>query len=241
MNNLLEDKKNLVLLGIILFLLLALLYFYWVKPLKDEVTASLQEVERLEQTIEQLTAEITAEEKKTEVDGDSYQLIKKLPLSRQVDEFLLSLLEIEIVSQSQIESIAFNNYEGELSDSDRIDGGESESEVAEQEETADEEVHLDKASEDDTADLEEPGNPPVSDVADRLPENVRLITLQLDVISPNFERSQKFLKELEKLERLVRVDSLSFTNPGEMELLEADEADIPINMSVTLTTFYYRQ
>jgi len=188
-----------------------------------------------------LTAEITAAEKKTEVDGDSYQLIKKLPLSRQVDEFLLSLLEIEIVSQSQIESIAFNNYEGELSDSDRIDGGESESEVAEQEETADEEVHLDKASEDDTADLEEPGNPPVSDVADRLPENVRLITLQLDVISPNFERSQKFLKELEKLERLVRVDSLSFSKPGEMELLEADETDIPINMSVTLTTFYYRQ
>lgn len=160
MNNLLEDKKNLVLLGIILFLLLALLYFYWVKPVKDEVAASKQEVERLEQTIDQLTAEITAEEKKTEVDGDSYQLIKKLPLSRQVDEFLLSLLEIEIVSQSQIESIAFNNYEGELSDSDRIDGGESESEVAEQEETADEEVHLDKASEDDTADLEEPGNPP---------------------------------------------------------------------------------
>lgn len=160
MNNLLEDKKNLVLLGIILFLLLALLYFYWVKPVKDEVAASKQEVERLEQTIDQLTAEIAAEEKKTEVDGDSYQLIKKLPLSRQVDEFLLSLLEIEIVSQSQIESIAFNNYEGELSDSDRIDGGESESEVAEQEETADEEVHLDKASEDDTADLEEPGNPP---------------------------------------------------------------------------------
>lgn len=116
MNNLLEDKKNLVLLGIILFLLLALLYFYWVKPVKDEVAASKQEVERLEQTIDQLTAEITAEEKKTEVDGDSYQLIKKLPLSRQVDEFLLSLLEIEIVSQSQIESIAFNNYEGELSD-----------------------------------------------------------------------------------------------------------------------------
>lgn len=83
--------------------------------------------------------------------------------------------------------------------------------------------------------------PPVSDVADRLPENVRLITLQLDVISPNFERSQKFLKELEKLERLVRVDSLSFSKPGEMELLEADETDIPINMSVTLTTFYYRQ
>lgn len=241
MNNLLEDRKNLVLLGIILFLLLALLYFYWVKPVKDEVAASKQEVERLEQTIDQLTAEITAEEKKTEVDGDSYQLIKKLPLSRQVDEFLLSLLEIEIVSQSQIESIAFNNYEGELSDSDRIDGGESESEEAEQEETADEEVHLDKASEDDTADLEEPGDPPVSDVADRLPENVRLITLQLDVISPNFERSQKFLKELEKLERLVRVDSLSFSKPGEMELLEADEADIPINMSVTLTTFYYRQ
>lgn len=231
MNHLFEDKKHLILLAIILFLLLALLYFYWVRPVKEEVATTLQQVEQLETTIEQLEEGLEYPGETADFDSEVYQLTKKLPLNRQLDEFLLSLQEIEIISRSHIEYIFFNNYEGALSEEDQMEQEES---SGENEELLDEDMG-------ESGEVEGHEEPPVSEVVRQLPENVRLITLQLDVVSPNFEQSQIFLQELEKLERLVRVDSLSFDKPGERELLEAEEEEIPIYMSVTITTFYFVQ
>lgn len=41
-----------------------------------------------------------------------------MPLSRQLDELILSLQEIEMISGSQIASINFNNYDGELTEAE---------------------------------------------------------------------------------------------------------------------------
>ena len=63
---------------------------------------------------------------------------------------------------------------------------------------------------------------PLSDVAESLPMNVKLMTVNLKVVSPNFEQFERFLHEVEKLERITRVETLSFRQPGKGELLNMD-------------------
>lgn len=238
MNNFIEEKKTLaILLAVIFFLLLGVLYMYWVKPLKEEVAQVEQNVELLETEIQLLEAELQKTDEAADPDGQYYQWTKKLPLDRHVDELILSLQEIEILSESRIENISFNNYDGQLSESDQIHHEED----AEQMDHEEEELNETESTDDEATEESEEAlaEPPVSEVIHQLPENVRLLTLQLDVVSPNFEQSQKFLKEIETLERIIRVDALSFNKPGEREILESDEEEIPISMNVTMTTFYY--
>lgn len=80
---------------------------------------------------------------------------------------------------------------------------------------------------------------PLSDVAESLPMNVKLMTVNLKVVSPNFEQFERFLHEVEKLERITRIDTLSFRQPGEEELLNMDNEDNTITTDIQITTFYY--
>jgi hypothetical protein len=63
---------------------------------------------------------------------------------------------------------------------------------------------------------------PLSDVAEILPMNVKLMTVNLKVVLPNFEQFERFLHEVENLERITRVETLSFRQPGKGELLNMD-------------------
>lgn len=243
MNDFIQERKSLViLLIVILFLLLGLIYFYKVKPLKDDENFAKSSIQQLESEIQILQAQLDSNQPDpTDRDENQYLLERKMPLDRSIDDLILSLQEIEMVSESRIENISFNNYDGGLSEADQVIEREEEEEAAEEDV---DETEGDEAAETENLDIEnfeETTEPPVSDVADHLPTNVKLITVNLSVISPNFEKFELFLKEIEKLERITRVDTLSFSKPGEEELLstgeEADEAMITTN--VQITTFYY--
>jgi len=47
-----------------------------------------------------------------------------------------------------------------------------------------------------------------------------------------------FLKEVEKLERVMKIDTIKMSLPGEKEKLDK-EADTIIKATVQITTFYY--
>lgn len=187
-----------------------------------------------------------------------------MPLSRQLDELILSLQEIEMVSGSQIASINFNNYDGGLTEADgtnennestdgtdeataddtnnnneATDGTDEATTNETDENQSDEQATEDKNSDDNGSDTNDESGQATDETVTNLPTNVKLITINLSVASPNFEHFQLFLQELEKLERITRVDTLTFTKPAERELLYEKDGSQAVTADVQITTFYY--
>ncbi|KIO62193.1 hypothetical protein B4064_1567 [Caldibacillus thermoamylovorans] len=263
MSDFFQEKRKIVLfIGIILFLLLGLLYFYLIMPLKDDANAAEQNVKQLETEVKTLENRVNQNE--TDQPENTAKLEKKMPLSRQLDELILSLQEIEMVSGSQIASINFNNYDGGLTEADgtnenneSTDGtdeataddtnnnneatnGTDEATTNETDENqSDEQATEDKNSDDNGSDTNDENEQATDETVTNLPTNVKLITINLSVASPDFEHFQLFLQELEKLERITRVDTLTFTKPAERELLYEKDGSQAVTADVQITTFYY--
>lgn len=231
-NEFIQERKSLVILiVVILFLLLGLVYLNLVKPLKDEAKIAETNIEVLETDIQLLQAQVEGEASgQADRPDNQFFLERKMPLDRSIDELILSLQEIEMISEVRLENISFNNYDSGLTEADQVIEREEDTGEVEGEEPADAE----------TEGIDEITEPPVSDVADSLPANVKLITVDLSVIAPNFHQFEVFLQEIEKLERVTRVDTLSFSKPGEQDLLNPEgEADTTVSIDVQITTFYY--
>ncbi|KIO61074.1 hypothetical protein P9386_04775 [Caldifermentibacillus hisashii] len=263
MSDFFQEKRKIVLfIGIILFLLLGLLYFYLIMPLKDDANAAEQNVKQLETEVKTLENRVNQNE--TDQPENTAKLEKKMPLSRQLDELILSLQEIEMVSGSQIASINFNNYDGGLTEADgtnennestdgtdeataddtnnnneATDGTDEATTNETDENQSDEQATEDKNSDDNGSDTNDENEQATDETVTNLPTNVKLITINLSVASPDFEHFQLFLQELEKLERITRVDTLTFTKPAERELLYEKDGSQAVTADVQITTFYY--
>lgn len=263
MSDFFQEKRKIVLfIGIILFLLLGLLYFYLLMPLKDDANAAEQNVKQLETEVKALENRLNQNE--SDQPKNTAKLEKKMPLSRQLDELILSLQEIEMVSGSQIASINFNNYDGGLTEADgtynnnettdgtdeaTADDTNNNDELTDSKDDptmnetvknqSDEQTIADENSEDNGSDTNDENEQATNETVTNLPTNVKLITINLSVASPDFEHFQLFLQELEKLERITRVDTLTFTKPAERELLYEKDGSQAVTADVQITTFYY--
>jgi type IV pilus assembly protein PilO len=196
---------------IILFLLactiiLGLLYvgyLYVLKPLKQkEETLSSQLV-----TEQQLLQQIRNEEaKKREGLGlSAVELQKKLPTKPLVDQFILDLEQAEVVSDSFISKISFENEEG-VNNSEEIEMSEG------------------KKEENATSDPS-------------LPKGIEKNSVNLEVTSPSYYQLERFIETLEKLPRIVKVESISFT--GSPEVTSANQSIEPLNYTLTVSIYYY--
>lgn len=243
-----EKRKAVIFIGIILFLLLGLAYYYFILPLKDEEAAAEQNMTQLEMDVKTLESQLNQDDgKKVE---NTTKLEKEVPLTRNLDDLLLSLQEIEMVTGSRIDSITFNNYDNGLSETDETiekekttdeDKVKSEKETESQsKENSNGKESVKSESDSDSGDAENTETPE-SDLASNgnLPTNIKLITLNMSVISPDYDHFRQFLQELEKLERITRVDKLNFTQPAERELLYEKNGSKMITTEVQITTFYY--
>ncbi|BDG46301.1 MULTISPECIES: type 4a pilus biogenesis protein PilO [Parageobacillus] len=69
------------------------------------------------------------------------------------------------------------------------------------------------------------------------PDGLKKVTAQLTVQSPSYYQLERFLQTLENLNRIVSIESLSFT--GNPELTSVDTEVNPLTYSVTVSAFYY--
>lgn len=245
MSDFFQEKRKIVLfIGIILFLLLGLLYFYLIMPLKDDANAAEQNVKQLETEVKALENRLNQNE--SDQPENTAKLEKKMPLSRQLDELILSLQEVEMVSGSQISSITFNNYDGGLTEADGTNDNNESTDSADNPATnepddnhSDNQAAADQSNGDNESDTNDESEQATDETITNLPTNVKLITINLSVASPDYEHFQLFLQELEKLERITRVDTLTFTKPAERELLYEKDGSQAIKAEVQITTFYY--
>ncbi|SDM80143.1 hypothetical protein SAMN05518871_102270 [Psychrobacillus sp. OK028] len=220
MNDLVSNKRTGYLLIIALVIvLLGAIYYFLIYPLNEEKTSKETTISIVENEIALLDAESVAP---VEVEEKSVLLERKVPIARELDTLLQSIEEVELVSEAKIESIEFNNYDEIVADSSLVTSEEQASTESE-----------------DVVEGEQPTETPVSPVAGTpLPPQLKLITFNISVLTKDYDHINTFIKELESIERIKRIDQVEFSMPGEEQGYD-DETEEAISAIIQVTTFYY--
>lgn len=259
MNSISSSKNGTLLLVIALAMaLLFAVYYYVVKPKEDEAQAIRSEMNGLEteiSSLEQSLAELNAQHSQTDV--NEFTLRKKVPENREIDALILAMEEIEYVTGSRVQSIEFNNYDALVSSSGLQDplytpepeeGTTAEdgsasletNESTESTESTGSADGTDQAENTETADgAAPPEELPISTIAvETLPPSLKLVTFNVNIVSPNDVNLQQFIEEIEKNERVMRIDIIDFALPGEEDQLTEEASDV-VTANIQITTFYY--
>lgn len=215
-----DNKTLILLLGILALVILGALYYYVVYPKMEHEKRIASSIEQLAVDNRHLKEDILAYAELDEDAEDTFDLRKKLPGNRNVSELLLSLEEAELVSEAKIQSIAFNNYDGLVSESGYgVTGEEDVDEAGETEGQEDDEIPETKI------DIE------------TLPTALKLLSFNVQVEVQDYDHLLTFIREVEAIERLKRIEDIAFSSGGEAELKGA-EADEAMVVTLQVTTFY---
>src|SRR5690625_1882375 len=226
MNNMFEENRStfLMLVGL-MFVLLMVLYFAFISPLlsdlkeKKSSQVDLQnDIAVLEKKLQQL------DESEEEFEQEQLELQKKIPLTRELEEIVLILQEIELHSSSVIEEINFY-YDGSLPTSDFIHELDTE-EMVEDEDGSEGEKGENNDEKSPTIDLVEK------------PERLQLITLNMEITSHTYDEFLQLVTEIEQQERIMGVSKVQFETQSESVDVETDGS---IEAEVELITFFYQE
>lgn len=237
-----------LLLSVLILALLFALFYYVVKPKMDESESLSASVTSLESELTTIQTKI--ETMKTELATQSdngFAIRKKLPDNREVGSLLRNFEEIEFITGTRITNISFNGYDSLVSSSGIKDPNAPAEETVEEEAPQNDLQELteqstnnegsENTSEDTAVEGEEV---PVTTIAqESLPPNLKLLTYSLNIEAPDAEKLLLFIKEVERLERVMHVDTIAYSLPGEEEEYTPDEEKGPQTVTLTVTTFYY--
>lgn len=221
-----------LLLVVLVAALLFAVFYYIILPKKEEAEILANSVNNLQTEITTLQSNIDDAKVTTTSMSDDFMLRKKVPATRAIDELILNIEEIEYLTESRILSIDFNNYDSLVSESGLAPKKEEEetSDSATEEENDSESTDKEEGTEADEV--------PTSSIdIESLPPSLKMVTFNIDVESPNNEKLQTFIKEVEKLDRIMHIDSISYSLPGEE--LEFEGTSEIISASIQVTTFFY--
>ena len=115
-----ENKSLAILLGILAFVLLGAFYYYVIYPKSEIKTRTSHSIEQLKSETTELHTQVAGLNKVEVAVTDDFELRKKLPVSRELDDLLRTLNEVELMSESKIVSISFNNYDEGVAESNYI-------------------------------------------------------------------------------------------------------------------------
>lgn len=232
MNDLMSNKRTATLvIAAFVALILGAIYYLYIYPLNEEKDAKESTVLTVQSEIAVLQEQLVGPVVEDKPEEHAFDLMKKVLPTRGLDELLRSIEEIELVTESIVESIDFNNYDGVVAES-ALAPTETEEGMETTETT---ETTVDTTETEATTETETPVSP-VAGIA--LPPQLRLLTFNISVLTKDYDHFKLFIEELEALERIVRVDQLSFSMPGEEQFYEMD-SDETIAAEIQVTTFYY--
>ena len=249
-----------LLLSALIVAVLGALYYFLLMPKMDEVSSMEATVATSEANIASIQQQIDAINslQNTEVTNE-FAVRKKLPENRGIEQLLLNIEEMEYVTGSRISAISFNNYDALVSGSGLADPNAPETDettqdpnaqttetttatttesTPAQETTNTTETTTTEATTTGSTETETPEVPISSIDVTTLPTNLKMITFNIEVEAPNEKSLMSFLKEIEKLERIMNVESVEFSLPGE-ENSYSPEASNVVSTTVQVTTFYY--
>lgn len=234
MNSISSSKNGTLLIVIALAMaLLFAMYYYVVKPKQDEEQMIRSEINSLHTEIAAIEETIaTNQSEQSQTNVNEFALRKKVPDNREIDELILSIEEMQYVTDSRIQSIDFNNYDALVSSSglqDPLSTPETEEGVATES----------TESTNQAEDTEATEELPVSTIAvETLPPSLKLVTFNINVAAQNDVNLLQFIEEIEKKERVMRIDIIDFALPGEEDKFTEEASEI-VTADIQITTFYY--
>lgn len=253
MNSISSSKNGTLLIVIALAMaILFAVYYYVVMPKQDEEQAIRSEISSLNTEIAALEEMIAINNAQQSQSGvNEFALRKKVPASREIDALILSIEEMQYVTDSRVQSIEFNTYDALVSSSGLQDPlytpvpeegtvAEDGSVPAESAEVPAETTEPAEGTEQEqTEDGEAPAEVPISTIAvETLPPSLKLVTFNINVASPNDVNLLAFIEEIERNERVMHIDIVDFALPGEEDQFTEEASDI-VTANIQITAFYY--
>jgi type IV pilus assembly protein PilO len=209
-------KKEKLILFSGLFLILAFTafgYFIFIQPLKTNVQQKETELETQQKLLEVIeTREI---ETPVELAQSSVNLQKHIPVKALLEQFIIDLEMAETVSNSQILSVSFS------------DEGTGETETTPT-------TYTTTQATDGTG----TGTTNESQTIQK-PEGIKEITIDLTIESESYYDLEKFIDTLEKLDRIVEINSVSFSGPPEVSSVGTGTDQTKTSFSLSLSIFYF--
>lgn len=217
----------LILVSLVAILALFAIYYYVVLPKQEMQSNLITNTENNRVEIKRIQEEISTLENNKEDLGLQARLEKQVPKERGVEYVLRDLEKIEVITGSRIESISFNEYDVELDESKF-------SLPTTVETTAEDNIESNKETDDELSEesLEESN--------ENAPEGLQTITYQVELLTPDYKTLRTFIREVEGLERIIKIDVVQLSQPGE-EVKFEEVVDYTVSASLQLTTFFYNE
>lgn len=210
-------KKQRLIIGIVtLLVVLFIVYaqFFKLSPLKSDLANKQQSLES-EQKLLEIVSQKTTE--------DTRELQKKLPVKPLQEQLILDLEKAENLSKSKINSMGFSK---DADVNTTADQATAENANGQQATTNQTDTNQATANQDTAA----------QQTASAQIAGLKKLTVSLSVESPTYEDLEKFIDTLESLNRIVVVESISYS--GGQEITSLDQEDEPLSYSLTISAFY---
>jgi type IV pilus assembly protein PilO len=226
----LSKLDKIILLAGSLLLVLVIVYGQFLKltPLKSDVSMKEQSLNTEQKLLEAVTKNKVDET--TKVVEDTRELQKKVPVKPLLEQFILDLEKAEIVSNSVISSMSFTKDEDVILATETP----AENAPADQAGATDQENAAPAAETGDTTQDAAPANG--QPAAEPVSNGLKKLSVSLSVESPTYEDLEKFIATLESLERIVVIESISYTGGKEITSLELELEKL--QYSITVSAYY---
>jgi type IV pilus assembly protein PilO len=217
------DKIILLAGSLLLVLVIGYGQFLKLTPLKSDVSMKEQSLNTEQKLLEAVTQKKVDET--TQVVEDTRELQKKVPVKPLLEQFILDLEKAEIVSKSVISSMSFTK------DADVVLATDTPADQAGTtgQETATPAAQTGEATQDAAAANGQSAAVPASN-------GLKKLSVSLSVQSPTYEDLEKFIETLESLDRIVVVESISYTGGEEITSLDVELEKL--EYSITVSAYY---
>jgi type IV pilus assembly protein PilO len=211
MTSRLGKKEKLILFSGLFFILVFIVFGFliFIQPLRTTIQQKESELNNQQKLLEVI--ESREIESSDELVESSVKLQRQIPVEPKLDQFIIDLEMAETVSNSQILSISFADEEA---------GGQ---------ETPTEQPDPSAVP---TEYIETPQQI-------LKPEGIKEITLTLSIESESYFDLEKFIDTLEKLDRIVEVNSVSFAGPPEISSIGTGTEQTKTSFQLSLSIFYF--
>ncbi|MBK3493440.1 hypothetical protein JFL43_00860 [Viridibacillus sp. YIM B01967] len=236
MSSLGNNKKSAyILIGVIIIALLFAICYYVVYPKMEESNSLKYQIADMKEESATLAEQFDMMQGEQQANKKSMNELKmKVPLTRELGELLNAIEQVELVSETNVLDVTFNNHDAAVKETIQM---------VEQSDTVS--TDADTQDQSDSKDVENSDNnetkipaTPVSPIASSsLPETLKLVTMNLSISAQDKKEIRAFLKEVEKLPRIMRIDSVEYEIPN-TEVQGAGTIG-GLQATVQITTFYY--
>ncbi|MCM3316870.1 hypothetical protein M3603_09350 [Rummeliibacillus stabekisii] len=269
MNSLGQNKKVTVILVIVLVFLIGFaVYYYLLLPKmeeRDSLTAQINDARAESATLNNQIKTMKDNQQATK--KSPTELMAKVPTSIELSDLIKSIEQVELGSDTQIVDMAFNNYDASVKETlqttiedNSLDNGQStngqaqatgdinKDENTNAQTTTDAKTsnntNTENANEVVTNEQNNDETLPVSPISlDSLPDSLKLVTMNVTVAAKGEKEIKEFLKEIEILPRIMRIDAVTYESPNKDVEASTDSEentkDELLQATIQLTTFYY--